>query len=104
MLKQYALSVKQPWAALLAHGLKTIEVRNWPTARRGRVLLHAAQVPDPRPEAARWVPSHLKDAVRLSGAAQRSGARAPEVIRRAACRRAGQAWQRLPFATPSAAN
>ena len=32
----YALSVKQPWATLLVHGLKTIEVRAWPTARRGR--------------------------------------------------------------------
>lgn len=47
----YALSLKQPWAALLVHGHKSIEVRNWPTPRRGRVLIHAARVPDPRPEA-----------------------------------------------------
>ncbi|MGH7174678.1 MAG: (5-formylfuran-3-yl)methyl phosphate synthase, partial [Gemmataceae bacterium] len=51
MATQYALSVKQPWAALLVHGLKTIEVRSWPTARRGRILIHAARVPDDRPEA-----------------------------------------------------
>ena len=48
---RYALSFKQPWAALLVHGLKSIEVRAWPTARRGPVLIHAARVPDPRPEA-----------------------------------------------------
>jgi hypothetical protein len=47
----YALSLKQPWAALLVHGRKSIEVRNWPTPRRGRVLIHAARIPDPRPEA-----------------------------------------------------
>jgi ASCH domain len=47
----YALSIKQPWAALLVRGLKTIEVRRWPTARRGRILIHAARVPDERPEA-----------------------------------------------------
>ena len=30
----YALSLKQPWAALLVHGLKSIEVRRWAAARR----------------------------------------------------------------------
>ena len=44
-----ALSVKQPWAALLAAGVKTVEVRTWPTSRRGTVFLHAAKVPDARP-------------------------------------------------------
>ena len=34
----FALSIKQPWAALLVHGQKTIEVRRWPTARRMRVV------------------------------------------------------------------
>jgi ASCH domain len=51
MATLYALSLKQPWAALLVHGHKSIEVRNWPTPRRGRVLIHAARVPDPRAEA-----------------------------------------------------
>lgn len=45
-----ALSIKQPWAALLVHGLKTIEVRRWPTRRRGPVLIHAARRPDRRQE------------------------------------------------------
>jgi hypothetical protein len=64
----YALSLKQPWATLLAHGLKTIEVRRWPTARRGRVLIHAARIPDERPEAWQRVPDSLKaDAQRHLG-------------------------------------
>jgi hypothetical protein len=43
---EYALSLKQPWATLLVRGLKTVEVRAWPTQRRGRILIHAARVPD----------------------------------------------------------
>ncbi len=62
-----ALSLKQPWAALLAAGLKTVEVRNWPTARRGRVLIHAAQKPDARDEAWALVPPGLAEAARLNG-------------------------------------
>lgn len=50
-----ALSVKQPWAALLVAGVKAIEVRKWSTRRRGPVLIHAAKVPDDRPVA--W--SHI---------------------------------------------
>lgn len=64
---EYALSLKQPWATLLAHGLKTIEVRRWPTARRGRVLIHAARIPDERPEAWERVPDHLKEHAHLLG-------------------------------------
>src|SRR3954471_13491876 len=63
----YALSLKQPWAALLAHGRKTIEIRRWPTARRGIVLIHAARIPDERPEAWAQVPPELADAARLCG-------------------------------------
>lgn len=48
---RYALSIKQPWAALLVLGLKTIEVRTWSARRRGPILIHAGKVPDPRPEA-----------------------------------------------------
>lgn len=56
----YALSLKQPWAALLAGGRKTIEVRSWPTSRRGRILIHASRIPDERPEAWAHVPDALK--------------------------------------------
>jgi hypothetical protein len=45
---EYALSIRQPWAALLVHGLKTVEVRRWQTDRRGRVLIHAALTTDDR--------------------------------------------------------
>jgi hypothetical protein len=65
--KAYALSLKQPWAALVVHGLKTIEVRRWPTARRGRILLHAARVSDDRPEAWKHVPPNLQESARLLG-------------------------------------
>lgn len=63
----YALSLKQPWAALLIHGYKTVEIRRWPTTRRGRVLIHAARIPDPRREAWAHVPPELQAATRLVG-------------------------------------
>ena len=58
---EYALSLKQPWATLLVHGLKTIEVRRWPTDRAGRVLIHAARIADDRPEGWRRLPDHLRE-------------------------------------------
>lgn len=63
----HALSLKQPWAALLVHGVKTIEVRRWSTSRRGRILIHAARVPDDRPEAWALVPPELHEAAQLRG-------------------------------------
>lgn len=64
----YALSVRQPWAALLAAGIKSVDIRSWPTARRGRVLIHAGRRPDPRPAAwARVTTPELEEASRLVG-------------------------------------
>lgn len=40
-----ALTIKQPWASLIAHGLKNIENRTWKTNYRGRILIHAAATP-----------------------------------------------------------
>jgi hypothetical protein len=37
-----ALSVKQPWASLIALGEKTIECRSWSTRYRGPLLIHAS--------------------------------------------------------------
>lgn len=37
-----ALTVKQPYAKLIARGIKDIENRTWKTNYRGRVLIHAA--------------------------------------------------------------
>jgi hypothetical protein len=64
---KYALSLKQPWAALLAHGRKTIEIRSWPTRPRGTIFIHAARIPDERAEAWALVPDELQEAARLNG-------------------------------------
>lgn len=41
------LSVRQPWADLIVHGLKTDENRNWKTNYRGIVLIHSSSHEDP---------------------------------------------------------
>lgn len=43
-----ALSIKQPWASLIAHGIKPIENRSWKTNFRGRIYIHSSSkgVPD----------------------------------------------------------
>lgn len=46
-----AISSKQPWPALVVAGIKMVEVRTWPTQRRGRVLIHAGKAINDRPEA-----------------------------------------------------
>lgn len=38
-----ALSLWQPYASLIACGLKRVETRSWATSYRGPVLIHAAQ-------------------------------------------------------------
>jgi len=67
MAKLYALSIKQPWATLVVHGLKTVEVRRWPTARRGRILIHAARVPDERPQGWARVAADMEPLARQLG-------------------------------------
>lgn len=41
----YALSVKQPWASLIALGEKTIECRSWSTSYRGDLLIVSSASP-----------------------------------------------------------
>lgn len=41
-----ALSVRQPWASLIASGAKTIELRSWPTRYRGELLICASKSAD----------------------------------------------------------
>lgn len=36
------LSVRQPWAYLIVHGIKDIENRSWSTTYRGRLAIHAS--------------------------------------------------------------
>lgn len=43
-----ALSIKQPWASLIAHGIKDIENRTWRTHFRGKIYIHASGVPSGR--------------------------------------------------------
>lgn len=38
-----AISVRQPWANLIAHGIKTVETRTWRTFYRGSLLICAGQ-------------------------------------------------------------
>lgn len=38
-----ALSIKQPWAWLIAAGYKDVENRSWPTNYRGRFYIHASK-------------------------------------------------------------
>jgi hypothetical protein len=41
-----ALSVKQPWANMIAKGEKTIETRPWSTDYRGEILIVSSRDPD----------------------------------------------------------
>jgi len=40
-----ALSVKQPWANMIARGEKTIELRSWGTRHRGDLLICSSKQP-----------------------------------------------------------
>lgn len=56
-----ALSIKQPWAWLIAKGYKDIENRTWPakvggTPFRGRIFIHASKIVDHR--GAIWLWDH----------------------------------------------
>ncbi len=41
-----ALSVRQPWASLIASGAKTIELRSWRTHHRGPLVIVAGRAAD----------------------------------------------------------
>jgi len=38
-----ALSIKQPWAWLIANGIKDVENRTWKTDFRGKILIHSGK-------------------------------------------------------------
>ena len=42
-----ALSIQNPWAWLIAHGVKDVENRDWDTSYRGLILIHASKRIDP---------------------------------------------------------
>lgn len=41
-----AISLHQPYAAMVAQGSKTIETRNWPTNHRGDLLIVSTRKPE----------------------------------------------------------
>ena len=56
-----AISVHQPWAALIASGRKTIETRRWATTHRGPLLFVSTLRPRiNRDEWPRWMYESLK--------------------------------------------
>lgn len=63
----YALSIRQPWAALIVHGIKTIEVRSWKTRLRGRLLIHASKILDDRPTGWDRLPAFAEATAALRG-------------------------------------
>jgi hypothetical protein len=44
--KLKALTIRQPWADMIARGLKTIEVREWLVKHRGPFLIHVGRTVD----------------------------------------------------------
>jgi hypothetical protein len=68
MKPRVAISIKQPWAALIVAGIKTIEVRTWSARRVGPVLIHAGKTADDRPEGWSHVATPaLEEAAKLRG-------------------------------------
>lgn len=41
-----ALSIKQPWATLIANGIKTLEVRSWKVNYRGPLVIVSSKQPN----------------------------------------------------------
>lgn len=54
-----AISLKQPWAALIVAGIKPIENRKWSTSYRGPLLIHASKNWDG--EGAEWIVEHFPE-------------------------------------------
>lgn len=46
-----ALSVRQPWASLIASGAKTVELRTWTTRHRGPLVIVSSSRPRQNPQA-----------------------------------------------------
>lgn len=59
-----ALSLMEPWAALIAAGVKSIETRSWRTAYRGPLYIHAfrAKVDQKDPHIQRLPPCCRREA------------------------------------------
>lgn len=63
-----ALSVKQPWANLIASGCKTIETRTWATPYRGPLLIVSSKRPNIAPAGSAVAIAKLVDCRRMTKA------------------------------------
>lgn len=45
-MRMKTVTVKQPWAGLIAAGAKSLEIRSWSTAHRGHLAIHAGRTLD----------------------------------------------------------
>lgn len=63
-----ALSVKQPWANLIASGCKTIETRTWTTRYRGLLLIASSKTPNIFPAGSAVAIAKLVDCRRMTRA------------------------------------
>jgi len=60
-MKSKALSIRQPWASLIVHGIKDIENRSTLKNFRGVIFVHAAKKPDE--EGFLWMKDNLDPAI-----------------------------------------
>lgn len=56
-----ALSLKQPWANMIASGIKTIELRKWTTKYRGPILIISSKIPNIEPAGMAIAVAYLSD-------------------------------------------
>jgi len=60
-MPELALSIRQPFAWLIATRQKNVENRGWPTPHRGRFFLHAAKTYSrAQREEAQWLREHFE--------------------------------------------
>ena len=67
-----ALSIKQPWASMIASGEKTIETRTWPTDYRGPLLIVSTKEPRIDPAGYALAVVQLKDCRPMTRADERA--------------------------------
>lgn len=67
-----ALSIKQPWANLIASGKKTIETRLWATDYRGPLLIVSSKTPNIHPAGYALAVAELVDCHQMTAADERA--------------------------------
>lgn len=69
-----ALSIKQPWANMIADGKKTIETRTWATNYRGPLLIVSSKSPNVPPAGFALAIADLVDCCPMTKAHERAAA------------------------------